>query len=152
MSNDFHDRGTYVSRYSEHSSRLQNWIGAYGAGLASLLVYHFRTAVTDAQSPANSAQSVEVAAHIAAMHSQLTSAFESIAAALALQVTLLFINKWSQFHLAHTPEEDSDWSPRHYGANFLSEAFLIDNLLDLGSIILLGLATMQGLKALGLMT
>jgi hypothetical protein len=155
MTDDFHDRATYVARYAEHSSRLQTWIGAYGAGLASALVYQFRTALGEENDsikdfPWPSAGRAEGFARIDAMHMDLRSALMLIAFALAIQVLLLFLNKGTQFSLAHLDDDEKQWSWLDRRTEWLSHQYLIDMACDAGSIVLLALATFKAMRALGL--
>jgi len=156
MTDDFHDRKTYLDRYGEHSARLQNWIGAYGAGLATMLAYQFRTAVNDAReivrtaSPTTDPAFFNMKFHIEWMHETLARSFELIAFALGVQIFLLFLNKASQFALAHTPDAAKDWSRFDRAANWFSSIFAFDAVCDLTSVVLLGFATYYGIEALGL--
>jgi len=156
MSDDFHERATYVSRYAEHSSRLQNWIGGYGAGLASMLVYQFRTAVSDARDSIKTGTRIrvdspeEVVQHIAAMHRELATSFTLIAAALGVQIFILFLNKATQFSVAHADEDESKWTRIDRLAEWCSRQFSIDAVCDLASVLLLAWATVAGIGALGL--
>jgi hypothetical protein len=140
---DYHDR------YCEHSSRLQTWIGGYGAGLASLLVYQFRTAVGDTRElwkskgvPTDGMMNVA----IADMHRDLALALRSIAIAIALQVVLLVLNKASQFALANRSKETRRFRLSHW----FSEQYCVDATLDFVSVVLLILATLAGIESLGL--
>jgi hypothetical protein len=152
------DRQNFLERYAEHSSRLQTWIGAYGAGLASLLVYQYRTAVSDARallqttSVVAGTTSFSIQAQIEPMHHALVVSLTLIAVGLALQVILLFLNKWSQFKIAHAPDRRAGWTPSQTAANWFSEQFWFDGLCDVGSALLLGIATYLGVRALGLIS
>lgn len=153
MSDDSH-----LGRYAEHARRLQTWIGAYGVGLASLLIYQYRTAVGEvraeikaalADDPAGVAASAG-ALDLAGMKDDLRQAFVLIAIAISLQVALLVLNKASQYAVAHTPSDDNARGVLHRVADRVSQAYWIDLMADLGSIGLLACATYAGLGALGL--
>jgi hypothetical protein len=84
------EAAAHLARYAEHSSRIQTLIGGYGAGLASLLVYQFRTAVTDTKDSWK-VQTGQVASKkldeiLSGMHADLRAALELVAMALAIQV------------------------------------------------------------------
>jgi hypothetical protein len=157
MTDDYHDRKTYLERYSEHSARLQNWIGAYGAGLATMLAYQFRTAISDARDLARTATRNSdppvfvIQDHISWMHYALAWSFKLIALALAAQILLLFLNKSSQFAIAHASEDAKEWSPFERVSEWFSRKFVFDAACDLASVSLLGAATYYGIAALGLM-
>jgi hypothetical protein len=151
-----HNKDTYLARYAEHNARLQTWIGGYGAGLASLLVYQFRTAIGDAKELWKSATGADNApvliAKTTSMHSQLSCALTLIAIALGFQVVLLYLNKATQFSITHSDEDESKWNWWEKLSESFSGLYLFDALCDVGSISLLGLATYEGIRALGLVT
>jgi hypothetical protein len=149
-----HNTGTYLARYAEHNARLQTWIGGYGAGLASLLVYQFRTAIADAKELGKSSSGADHApaliAKMTSMHNELSCALMLIALALGLQVVLLFLNKATQFSIAHSDEDEGKWNPWEKFSERFSGWYSFDAACDVGSIGLLGLATYEGIRALGL--
>lgn len=123
-----------------------------------MLVYQYRTAIGDARDLAQAADlplkatSDLLARHIAGMHNALATAFLLIAISLAIQVALLFLNKWSQFTIAHTAGAKTEWSWNEKLADWLSEMFFVDVICDVSSAMLLGFATVSGIKALGLVS
>ena len=149
-----HKKEAYLARYAEHSARLQTWIGGYGAGLASLLVYQFRTAVADAKelwkSAAGKDNATPLIDKMTSMHSQLSCALVLIAVALGLQVVLLYLNKATQFAITHSDDNEEKWSLWDKLSEKFSGFYWFDALCDAGSIGLLGLATYEGIRALGL--
>lgn len=150
-----HDKDAYLARYAEHNARLQTWIGGYGAGLASLLVYQFRTAIADAKDLWKSASGGADNARplidkLTSMHSELSCALVLIAAALGLQVVLLFLNKATQFAITHSDDNQANWDWWERLSEKFSGFYWFDALCDAGSIGLLGLATYEGIRALGL--
>lgn len=149
-----HDKETYLARYAEHNARLQTWIGGYGAGLASLLVYQFRTAIGDAKelwrSAAGTNNAPALIAKTTSMHNQLSCALMLIAIALGLQVVLLYLNKATQFSITHSDEDETKWNWWERHSEKFSGLYWFDALCDAGSIGLLGLATYEGIRALGL--
>jgi hypothetical protein len=156
MTDDHHDAKTYLGRYAEHNSRLQNWIGAYGGGLASMLVYQFRTSINDVRGIARTATKVserytfDLGVQIEQMHHALALSFKLIALALGLQILLLFLNKTSQFALAHMYADQSEWSIFDRVAEWFSQKYIFDATCDIASIGLLAVATLYGMRALGL--
>jgi hypothetical protein len=149
-----HKKEQYLARYAEHNARLQTWIGGYGAGLASLLVYQFRTAIADSKELWKSAAGTDNAPALIAkmtnMHSQLSCALSLIAIALGLQVVLLYLNKSTQFAITHSDNDQARWSPWERISEKFSSLYWFDALCDAGSIGLLVVATYEGIKALGL--
>ena len=147
MTDDHHDAKTYLGRYAEHNSRLQNWIGAYGAGLASMLVYQFRTSINDVRGIARSATKVsgqstfDLGIQIEEMHHALALSFKLIAAALGVQILLLFLNKTSQFALAHMDENQKEWSRFDRLAEWFSRKYIFDAACDIASVGLPGRPT-----------
>ena len=134
-------------RYIEHSRRLQTWLGAYAAGLASLLVIHFR----DASEAVHRWSSVPVAdATIAKMAQSLSCSLRLIGFAIAAQVALLLLNKITQFVIEHIPNPNDGETCCERAAQKISNWFWLDVLADVVSISLLVIATMRGLNALGL--
>lgn len=153
MSVDLHERPTYVARYAEHSSRLQTWIGAYGAGLASALVYQFRTAIADARAQSgigDLAARLRIEDDIFVMHYALGHSLRLIAAALGAQILLLLLNKTSQFAIAHMDDNASKWTRSDRAAEWFSDQYWFDLLCDLVAIGLLVRATFYATSALGL--
>lgn len=154
---DFHDRSTYLARYAEHSSRLQNWIGGYGAGLASALIYQFRAANNDAieslkNLPLSSTAYLNGQRRITDMHYDLKTSLTLIAVALGLQIVLLFLNKISQWSLTHMDGDASKWSFSDRLGEWFSRQIVIDAALDISSVLLLGVSTFEALKALSLIS
>jgi hypothetical protein len=151
-----HKTEAYLARYAEHNARLQTWIGGYGAGLASLLVYQFRTAIGDAKELGKSASEANHApalvAKMTSMHNELSCALMLIALALGLQVVLLFLNKATQFSIAHSDEDEDKWNLWEKLSERFSGWYSFDAACDVGSIGLLGLATYEGIRALGLVS
>jgi hypothetical protein len=151
-----HETEAYLARYAEHNARLQTWIGGYGAGLASLLVYQFRTAIGDAKELGKSASEADHApaliAKMTSMHNELSCALMLIALALGVQVVLLFLNKATQFSIAHSDEDEDKWNPWEKFSERFSGWYSFDAACDVGSIGLLGLATYEGIRALGLVS
>jgi hypothetical protein len=150
---DYHEKAVYLARYSEHNARLQTWIGGYGAGLASLLVYQFRTAVGDTRELwRNKGPKADAAlnAVLAEMHYELSCSLRLIAAAIAIQVVLLALNKSTQFAQAHMSDQQIDWSPWDKFSIWFSDKYWFDALCDIASICLLATATVFGIEALGL--
>jgi hypothetical protein len=149
-----HKKEAYLARYAEHNARLQTWIGGYGAGLASLLVYQFRTAIADAKefwkSAAGTDNGTPLIDKMTSMHSQLSCALVLIAVALGLQVVLLYMNKATQFAITHSDDDEEKWSLWDKLSEKFSGFYWFDALCDAGSIGLLGLATYEGIRALGL--
>jgi hypothetical protein len=149
-----HKKEAYLARYAEHNARLQTWIGGYGAGLASLLVYQFRTAISDAKELWRSHGGTDTAAapviKLTNMHAELACALTLIAIALALQVVLLYLNKATQFAITHSDEEEANWSRWEGISEWFSGFYWFDAVCDAVSIGLLGLATYEGIRALGL--
>jgi hypothetical protein len=149
-----HKTETYLARYAEHNARLQTWIGGYGAGLASLLVYQFRTAIGDTKELWKSASGADNAqaliAKMTSMHNELSCALMLIAIALGLQVVLLFLNKATQFSIAHSDEDETKWNLWETFSEMFSGWYSFDAVCDVGSIGLLGFATYEGIRALGL--
>ena len=146
------EEGAHLARHSEHNSRLQTWIGSYGAGLASLLVYQFRTAVADTKDSwkahTSNAASAKLDAIVGQMHADLRAALAVVAMALALQVVLLFINKATQAALAN-PDKEGTIAEWWYAQSCnISLRYSIDVACDTGSIVLLAYATIRGLNAL----
>lgn len=133
-------------RYIEHSRRLQTWLGAYAAGLASLLVIHFR----DASEAVHRLDPAIADAIAAKMTQSLSCSLWLIGFAIAAQVALLVVNKATQFYVEDIPEnkDGESWIERF--AQKISTWFWIDVLADVASISLLVRATMRGLNALGL--
>ena len=151
---DAHPASVHVARYSEHASRLQNWIGGYGAGLGSLLVYQYRTALSSVaetwpKSPPPQG-AVALNAVMASMHAALSIAFILIAFAIAAQVSLLGLNKLTQLTLANMSENEKEWSAWDKSAAWVSRQYWLDAICDLTSIFLLVVATYYGLLALRL--
>jgi hypothetical protein len=156
-------RDAHRTRYAEHSRTLQTWIGAYGVGLASLLVYQFRTALDDVLPRfhykdayhAKQMQMIDFVGNVkatgAAMAADLNLAFNLIALAISLQVVLLLVNKATQFRLAHAPRARQQWKPLDRAAERVSGWFLLDIGFDIASVALLAWATVAGLKALAFM-
>lgn len=148
----------YLARYAEHNSRLQTWIGGYGAGLASLLVYQFRTAVTDTKAlwQANGGATAAILAGnpldalLSEMHLRLSHSLRLIALALAIQVTLLTLNKYTQLAQAHAPDDTANQSRWQRVAIWICNQSWIDLVCDVASIVLLAAATVYGVKALGI--
>jgi hypothetical protein len=135
---DAAEKAEYLKRYAEHNSRLQTWIGAYGAGLASLLIYQYRNIPPSA-----------IGALIKG-HAPLVRALVLIATGLIPQVLLLLANKTSQFYIAHADDDKSKWSRRERVSQWFSDVYLFDLFCDVASLVLLALATWQGLSALAL--
>jgi hypothetical protein len=150
-----HKAETYLARYAEHNARLQTWIGGYGAGLASLLVYQFRTAIGDAKDLWKSASGADNAPALIAkmtdMRSELACALLLIAFALGLQVALLCLNKATQFSIAHSNEDEDEWNLWEKFSERFSGWYSFDAACDIGSVGLLSIATYEGIRALGLM-
>jgi hypothetical protein len=149
-----HKKEAYLARYAEHNARLQTWIGGYGAGLASLLVYQFRTAISDAKELWRSHGGADTAAALVIkltnMHAELACALALIAIALALQIVLLYLNKATQFAITHSDEDEANWSSWEKISEWFSGFYWFDAVCDAVSIGLLGLATYEGIRALGL--
>lgn len=127
----------YLERYSEHARRLQTWIGGFGAGLASVLLYQFRTyseTLDESKLPA--------------ARENLGSALTLIAIAIAIQVSLLLLNKFTQFILANPPAERKHRS--YTRAEWLSERWEVDFVGDVLSVASLTWATVCGLTAIGI--
>lgn len=121
-------------RYREHARRLQTWLGAYAAGLASLLVIHFHDGIGLAPTK---------------MLNSLSCSLRLIGLALSFQVFLLLTNKFTQYYVADVPEGNG-------GSTFLEKAacritmwFWVDVVCDLATVGLLTIATIRGLSALG---
>jgi len=149
-----HDKDKYLARYAEHNARLQTWIGGYGAGLSSLLVYQFRTAIGDAKelwkSAAGADNAPTILLKVAGMHERLSYALVLIAVALGLQVVLLNLNKATQFSITHSDEDETKWTWWENVSEKFSALYSFDALCDAASIGLLGMATYEGILALGL--
>ncbi len=86
------------------------------------------------------------------MHSELSCALMLIAFALGLQVVLLYLNKATQFSIAHSDQDETKWSYLEKFSNWFSGLYRFDAFCDAGSIVLLGFATYEGIRALGLVT
>jgi len=147
----------YLARYAEHSSRLQTWIGGYGAGLASLLVYQFRTAVGDTKAlwEARGATAALLRGNpldvvLWEMHLRLSQSLRLIAVALAIQVALLTLNKYTQLVQAHAPDDVAEQTCGQRLAISICNHSWIDLVCDVASIGLLALGTVYGLEALGI--
>lgn len=146
------DTSQHLERYGEHARRLQMWIGAYSAGLASLLIYQFRTATQEvsarialeATDAAKAAAMVK--AKLAEMQYAMELALKLIAAAILLQVVLLIVNKSTQFVLAN--RESNTWP--YKCAEWTSDQFWVDVIADLGGVVLLIIATSEALHAIGI--
>lgn len=150
---DHHNRDIYLARYSEHNSRLQTWIGGYGAGLASLLVYQFRTAIGDTRELWKAkGLNAEPAMNsiLAGMHEDLSLSLRFVAVAIALQVILLGLNKATQFAQAHMSDQRKEWTGWDKFSVWFSDQYWFDALCDMASVGLLATATVWGIKALGI--
>ena len=155
MGGEDHDRATHLGRYSEHNSRLQTWIGGYGAGLATALIYQFRTVLDDARqalkavSPLDPAHDAAVL-QIATTKMYLRHSLELIALALSLQIALLMLNKGSQWRLAHMGNDRQSWNWRCRLAHWFSGKYIFDIVCDIGSVGLLAIATYKAMQALSI--
>ena len=150
-----HNVDKYLARYAEHSARLQTWIGGYGAGLASLLVYQFRTALMDTKELWKSHHGADDAPVLigktTSMHSQLSCALMLIAVALGLQVIVLLMNKATQFSITHSDDDENNWDGWEKFSEKFSGSYWFDALCDIASVLLLAVATTEGIRALGLL-
>ena len=121
-----------------------------------MLVYQFRTALSDARELARTATLLspkspdDLAVQVAAMHAALQVSFQLIAVALGIQVILLFSNKASQFAIAHADDDSSKWSRSEKFWEWFSRQYIFDAVCDLFSVTLLGCATYYGIAALHL--
>ena len=84
------------------------------------------------------------------MHDRLGNSLTFIATALGLQTVLLIINKTSQFYIAHMNEDATQWTGTEKLAEWFSQPYAVEFIIDLVSVFLQALATKFALDALGL--
>ena len=150
----------HLERYREHARRLQTWIGAYGAGLATLLVLHFRDAVGELFNNADREAHIvdeeliplffKARMEAAGMKDHLREALWLIGIALACQVALLFVNKVTQFYVSHASPDATARNWRERASWRVADWYWIDLICDCASVVLLTVATFEGVAAMGL--
>ena len=117
--------------YEEHSKTLRTWLVAYGVGAPVLLLTN--DSVWKAVAGSGSAQRIGTMFLVGA----------------ALQVSLAAINKavmWVSYY--GEIETDYQLRLRYRLARWVAEQFWIDLLIDLASMVLFGMATIEVLKIL----
>jgi hypothetical protein len=122
--NTQHDSSEYLSAYSEHSTILKTWLAAYGVGAPVLILSQEKL-----WTRLNDAGSLRLIAIL-------------FLAGVALQVLLAATNKsimWTCYFGELKPAYKL--TRRYKAADWLSERFIIDALVDIISILIFSLAT-----------